>query len=256
MKKIAMALIAGLILVSMPTVLAEEYVGVGIQCATYGETVAKVKDITVGDVFNEMINSNAEIEGDIKCITYRVYNPFDVKLQSSLEINGEVSDLLLSMEPETVTVDPEMNKMPQNGIPIRTCFRVKTKYPYTPKKYTGSTMAVWSMSKENEGGGAGSATGGSVECPLYLQVNTEAGQQVMLEQRNQAMFKIQVLIVVIIAVIALLIVLGIYKRKKRKEWETNVRNVCVKCKKQYPLNLDHCPKCGSKLRKFKAGREV
>jgi hypothetical protein len=256
MKKIAIALILGLVLVSVPSAMAAEYVGVGIQCATYGETIAKVKDITVGDVFNELVNSNAEIEGDIKCITYRVYNPFDVKLQSSLEFRGEVEDLLISLEPESVTVDPEFHELPEDGIPVRACFKIKTKYPYTPKRYTGSTMAVWSMSKDIEGGGAGSATGGSVECPLYLQVNTQAGQEVMLDQRGQAMFKIQVLIVVIIAVIVLLIVLGIYKRKKRKEWETKVRNVCVKCKKQYPLNLDHCPKCGSKLRKYKAGQEV
>jgi len=255
MRKIAIALIVGLVLASMPSALAADYVGVGIQCRTYGETIAKVKDITLGDVMREIMDGDAEIEGDIKCITYNVYNPFDVKLSSSLEFSGEVKDLLISLEPESVVVDPEIHKMPHEGIPIRACFRIKTKYPYTPYRYTGSTMAVWSMS-QGLGGGAGSATGGSVECPLYLQVNTNAGQEVMLRQRGEALFKLQVVIVVVIAVIVLLVVLAMYKRKKRKEWETKLRNVCVTCKKQYPLNLKHCPKCGGKLRKFKAGKEV
>ena len=85
---------------------------------------------------------------------------------------------------------------------------------------------------------------------------SERGQEIMLEQRENAIFRLQVLITVVIAAIVILIALLIYKRKKKKEWETKVRNVCVKCKKQYPLNLEHCPKCGGKLKKFKAGKEL
>jgi len=255
MKKMLAALLIGLIF--LPTIAAaqEKYVGVGLVCKTYGETVAKAKDITVLDVLKEMIDKNAVIEGQPKCVEYGIYNPFDVKLESSLVFTGEIKDKIFTVEPSSVIVDPDKNKLPEEAIPVKVCFKVETKYPYAPVKYVGSTTAVWSM-KPEEGGGTGSATGGSVECPFYLQVNTEAGQEQMLEQRKDAIFKLQVLVTLIIAVIVILVVLGIYKKKKKKEWEEKVIKVCPKCKKQYPLDLEHCPKCGTKLKKYKAGKEI
>ena len=255
MKKMLAALLIGLIF--LPTIAAaqEKYVGVGLVCKTYGETVAKAKDITVLDVLKEMIDKNAVIEGQPVCVDYGIYNPFDIKLDSSLVFTGEIKDNIFTVEPSSVIVDPDKNKLPEEAIPVKVCFKVETKYPYTPKKYVGSTTAVWSM-KPGEGGGTGSATGGSVECPFYLQVNTEAGQSVMLEQRKDAIFKLQVLVTLIIAVTVILAVLGIYKKKKKKEWEKKVIKVCPKCKKQYPLDLEHCPKCGTKLKKYKAGKEI
>ena len=253
MRKIAIALMIGLFLASLPYAKAD-YVGVGLQCRTYGEAIPQVKHITVGDVINELLNKDAVIDGGLKCINYGVYNPFDVKLNTTLHFTGEVKDILVSLEPETVEVDPEKNKNPSDALEIRACFKIQTKYPYTPKKYGGSTMAVWSMGRG--AGGTGSATGGSVECPLYLQVNTEAGQKEMLRKRAQALFKLQVLVVVVIALIILLVALTLYRRKKKKEWKTKVVNVCPKCKKKYPLELKYCPKCGSKLKKYKAGKEI
>jgi len=217
MKKWMAAMLVSLIF--LPTMVAaqEKYVGVGLVCKTYGETVAKVKDITVFDVLKEMIDKNAVIEGQPVCVEYGIYNPFDVKLESSLVFTGEIKDKVFTVEPSSVIVDPEKNKLPEEALPVKVCFKVETKYPYAPMKYKGSTTAVWSM-KPKEGGGTGSATGGSVECPFYLQVNTEAGQKVMLEQRKQALFKLQVLIVVIVVIVVVLIIFGLYKRKKRKEW--------------------------------------
>jgi len=253
MKKLIIALLVGLILI--PTMaMGEEYAGVGLVCNTYGETVAQVKDVTVADVFNELINKDAILEGQALCVDYGVYNPFDVKLDASLVFTGEMKDLVFDVEPDLVTVDPTVNKLPQEAIPVKACFKVETKYPYEPKKYKGSITADWSM--KATGGGTGSATGGSVECPFTFQVNTERGQEIMLKQREQAIFKLQVLIVVVIAAIVILVALVIYRRKKKKEWKTKIRNVCDKCKKQYPLEVKHCPKCGSELKKYKAGKEV
>lgn len=252
MKKLIVAMLVSLIF--MPAMaMGAEYAGVGLVCNTYGEAVAKVKDITVMDVLNEIINKDTIIEGTPLCVNYGIYNPFDITLDTSLVFTGDVNDIVFDVEPDMVTVDPAVNKLPEQAIPVKACFKVQTKYPYEPKKYVGSTTASWSL---KSGGGTGSATGGSVECPFTLQANTERGQEIMLEQREQAMFKLQVLVVVIIAAIVLLAVLVTYKRKKRKEWETKIRNVCTKCRKQYPLSVEHCPKCGSRLKKFKANKEV
>ncbi len=253
MKKILVAMLVFFLL--MPAIAkAEEYAGVGLACFTYGETVAKVKDITVMDVIREWFDKDAEIEGNPVCINYGVYNPFDIPLETRLIFRGDIKDLVFDVEPETVLVTPEENKLPEQAIPIKVCFKVKTKYPYTPKIYKGSTSAEWSLKSSRPG--TGSATGGSVECPFTLQVNTKKGQEIMLEQRKQAIFKLQVLITVIIVAIALTIVLALYRRKKKKEWESKIVNVCPNCKKRYPLELKHCPNCGAKLKKYKAGKEV
>jgi hypothetical protein len=253
MKKTIVAVLVSLLL--MPAMaMGAEYAGVGLVCNTYGETVAQVKDITVMDVLSEMMNKDTIVEGKPLCVNYGIYNPFDIKLDTSLVFTGEIKELMFDLEPDVVTVDPAINELPEQAIPVKACFRVQTKYPYEPKKYRGSTTAEWRI--DSSGGGTGSATGGSVECPFILQANTERGQEIMLQQREQAIFKLQVLMVVVIAAIVLLVVLFFYRRKKKKEWETNIRNVCTKCRKQYPLSVEHCPKCGSKLKKFKAGREV
>jgi len=256
MKKMLAALIVfGLFI--MPTIAAaqEQYVGVGLVCKTYGETIAKAKDITVMDVLKEVLDKDAVIEGQPKCVEYGIYNPFDIKLDSSLVFTGDIKDKVFTVEPSNVVVDPEKNMLPEEAIPVKVCFKVETKYPYTPEKHVGSTTAVWSM-KPEEGGGSGSATGGSVECPFYLQVNTEAGQKIMLEERKQALFKLQVLVVLIIVVVVVLALLAVYRVKKKNELKNKIINVCPKCKKQYPLDLEHCPKCGSKLKKYKAGKEL
>lgn len=253
MKKIFIALLVPLLFV--PTMaMAEEYAGVGLACFTYGETVGQVKEITVADVLKEWMDKDAVIEGQPLCVNYGVYNPFDIELDASLVFTGELNNIIFDVEPDSVTVTPEENKLPEQAISVKACFKVQTKYPYEPKRYKGSTTAEWKFKSAD--GGTGSATGGSVECPFTLQANTERGQEIMLKQREQAVFKLQVLVVVVIAVIVLLIVLGVYKRKKKKEWKTSIRNVCTQCKKQYPLDLKHCPKCGSKLKKYKAGKEL
>lgn len=253
MKKTIVAIMAFLLFA--PTMaMGAEYAGVGLVCNTYGETVAQVKDVTVMDVIKEMMDKDAILEGKHLCVEYGIYNPFDIKLDTSLVFTGEMTNLVFDVEPDSVTVDPAVNKLPQQAIPVKACFKVQTKYPYEPKKYVGSTTANWKF--DSGSGGTGSATGGSVECPFTLQANTERGQEIMLQQRESAVFKLQVLIVVVIAAVVISIVLGLYRRKRKREWQTKIRNVCTSCRKQYPLNLDHCPKCGSKLKKFKADREV
>ncbi len=105
-------------------------------------------------------------EGQLNCVNYTVYNPFDedanIYMTASSELESLVEDTTPILVPAGTTHDM--------GIPVSLCFDIPKQTCATEVTYTGDVLAVEKSTSESGADAAGSATRAMASAPLTLKV--------------------------------------------------------------------------------------
>ena len=116
-------------------------------------------------------------EGEQKCITYDIYNPFDTDVTGFLEATDDLEKISHAEEPKLIPAHTSSSK----AIPTQVCFNVPMVYKeesffgLLPKKQCsegevtirGEVVAAYKLTG---GTGTGSMTGASFAAPLKIRV--------------------------------------------------------------------------------------
>jgi hypothetical protein len=121
------------------------------------------------------------------CLSYGLYNPFDIDVTATLVVHGDIKKLLTRMEPETVFVPAGTG--PKEAKTIKVCFKPKIlrfpycknetwtkcfdlsqwifQFPFYPTRIKGGVLASY-VRGEQPISGTGSQVRMSIQAPLEL----------------------------------------------------------------------------------------